>query len=353
MKLKEIGEYGAHRWIEENIGKHCKDINNVGMSDDCAIIELGGENSLLLKTDRVATNAKGSYAGKLCVIQNYSDILSSGGKPIGILLALSLPHNAEFEYFTSIMQGASNEALKYNAPIVGGDLKETDYESIVGTAIGIVNKGSHITRTGAKNGDIVAVTSKRGRKYGSRWAYTVDRYFNLNIPQDIKDELKRRESGYLEIPYNEMMEINHLKAANAGMDMSDGLPYSLKLLAEKSRCKISVDYDKIEAIVDPIVDPLCKELGLKRINFALTPGYDWENLLTIKKDMFNDARNAVRKVGGDLFDIGKIEEGSDVFINNGQKSLLLNGSISGEKFQKSEWKDKPKLWLETRCFDGS
>ena len=163
MKLADIGEFALHEWIQRRVPQ--EPINVLGNADDCAALAFPHPNALLLvSTDRTPSDLEGRYAGRFCVMHNFSDIVSKGGVPVGILLAVMLPRETELAVLEQIIEGVLEELSKYDAALLGGDLKEDNKQRIVGTAIGTVQRDELIPRVGARVGDIVAITLTQGKK---------------------------------------------------------------------------------------------------------------------------------------------------------------------------------------------
>jgi thiamine-monophosphate kinase len=347
-KLSNLGEYELHRWLCQFINK--PEDNHIGIGDDCAVLDLGGDSYLLLTSDRVPTSLKGEYAGKFCVIHNFSDIVSKGGTPIGLLLNIYLPRDSDFkEDFQAIVKGAVNEVKKYGAKIIGGDVKEFSRLIIVGSGIGTVKKERFLPRYGANKGDLVAVTLTNRTKWGGRFAYIVSRYFNLNLSRDIMYQLEWIYNSSLNIPFQEMLAASSVKGITSCMDMSDGLGSALKLISDNRDVGFKIKQTSLENCLDPIAFPIAESLGIDPIKFCFSPGYDWENFLTIEPSAFFEVQDAVRNAGGDIINIGEVTESSVVLeLKNGStKELTL---FFDEQFKQTSWEDEPKNWRDFQLF---
>src|SRR6266849_3360504 len=90
--LTAMGEYSLHSWLREHLTRCPLDPSGVG--DDCVVLDVLPDEYLLLTSDRVPLSAykrSFDYLGKFCVVHNVSDVISKGGRPIGMLLDTFVP----------------------------------------------------------------------------------------------------------------------------------------------------------------------------------------------------------------------------------------------------------------------
>jgi thiamine-monophosphate kinase len=348
-RLIDLGEYELHRWIRQYLNE--SENKPIDIGDDCAVLDFGGDFYLLLTSDKVPSSLKGEYAGQFCVIHNFSDIVSKGGTPVGLLLDIYLSRDADFEEdFQPIVKGADKETKKYGARIIGGDVKEFSRLIIVGTGIGTVKKEHFLPRYGAKIGDVVAVTLTQGEKWGGRFAYIVSEYFKLNLSAKILDRLKTIYKSSLSIPFKETLAASLLPGITSCMDMSDGLGSALKLVSDFKRVGFRIDKSALETCLDPIVFSVAEGLGVDPIKFCFSPGYDWENFLTMEPDALPKVQSAVRAVGGEIIAIGQVIDGSDVILARKNNLIKRLNLFSDEHFKPTKWEDEPRVWRDFKLY---
>src|SRR2546423_7316081 len=136
------------------------------IGDDAAIVDVPAGERLVATTD---TSVEGVHfrrewlnhfeIGYRATAASLSDLAAMAARPIGVLIALTLPEvdRAEArELATGIREGAAASMC----PIIGGDLSAGKDLSLTITALGSVARP--ITRAGAKVGDRVYVTGILG-----------------------------------------------------------------------------------------------------------------------------------------------------------------------------------------------
>jgi thiamine-monophosphate kinase len=141
-----------------------------GAGDDCAVLDLGiPERLLLFKTDAVvegvhfvpgtAPEAIGHKALGRCL----SDIAAMAGTPTAALVTLALPAKFDTHFVEGIYGGMSTLAQKHGVAIVGGETTMLPGGMLISVALlGWVAKGKAVLRSGAKAGDALFVTGELG-----------------------------------------------------------------------------------------------------------------------------------------------------------------------------------------------
>ena len=139
-----------------------------GIGDDCAVLPVGGGESLVFTTDmlaegvhflRTATSARG--LGRKSLAVNLSDVASMGARPIATLLSLSLPDDATGAWAEEFMQGYRELSQEFGVTLAGGDTTR----SAAGITINVTAIGraadTHIKRrSGARPGRACATFSR-------------------------------------------------------------------------------------------------------------------------------------------------------------------------------------------------
>lgn len=138
----------------------------MGLGDDAALIDAGEEflvltSDLLLETRHFPDPGRPRDMGWKTVTVNMSDLAAMGSRPEGFILSVALP-DLELEFFDSLMDGVIEACCHYQAPLIGGDTNEADEIILSGTAIGRAEKDMVLMKSGARPGDLVAVTGPLG-----------------------------------------------------------------------------------------------------------------------------------------------------------------------------------------------
>ena len=224
-----------------------------GPGDDCAVVDEGGENLVLLKTDALVEGvhfvreAEAKRVGWKAVARVVSDFAAMGGFPERFLVTLALPGSMELEWVEDFYRGMARCFESYGAVLVGGETCRVPQGSaavISVAATGRVERGNLVMRSGGKIGDAIWVTGELG---GSLAGKHLD--FTPRLDQ----------ARWL---------VKHFKP-NAMMDLSDGVARDLPRLAKASGCGFRLDRAAI---------PLKEGCDLKQ---ALEDGEDFELLFTL------------------------------------------------------------------------
>ena len=197
-----------------------------GAGDDCAVINMPGNNQLLAAADQVIENihflpeTPPEDAGKKLMNRNLSDIAAMGGVPLTALLtiAASGKDNACIERFIS---GAAQAGMVFDVPVCGGDtasLAEKGFCATL-TILGEIPDGKAVLRSGAKSGDFVYVTGCIGNSFYSG--------HHLHFVPRLKEGAFLRDH------------------ASAMLDISDGLLLDAMRLADSSNVSLMLDLARV------------------------------------------------------------------------------------------------------------
>ena len=230
-----------------------------GLTDDCAVLELGGETLILTHDMMVegvhwlAGQDPADVAWKL-LATNLSDLAAKGAEPIGVLLGYTLGANdARFA------QGLGQALANFGVPLLGGDTVRTPGAQTLGlTALGRATHRPVPSRSGARPGDSVWITGPVGAAMLGFEA--------LQAGSGADSEAYRR-------PAPRLAEGRLLAPlVTAMMDVSDGLLLDGTRMAEASQVTFALD---------PASIPLPASLPPERTHDALTWGDDYELIFTL------------------------------------------------------------------------
>ena len=245
------------RWLIQDFKSFIRPEGRVGPGDDAAVIE----KDIVVTTDVVTFDrhfpAGMTYEqfGWYAAAVNFSDLAAMGARPIGFTVALALPPTLDVQHAYDIMSGIDQCAEFCGTGIVGGDTKNGP-GIVAGTAIGTMDGRAPMLRTGAKPGDVVAVTGPLG---GPAAGYAaIDKGIDC---QDAKDAL------YMPIPrVTEGVELASSGIVTSCIDLSDGLGTALNTICEASGVGIDIEFsflpheDYVEKISEESGVPLEKLL---------------------------------------------------------------------------------------------
>jgi thiamine-monophosphate kinase len=236
----------------------------VGAGDDCAVLDVGLPDRLLLfKTDAVVegihftAGTPPEKIGHKALARCLSDIAAMAGTPTAALVTLALPPTFDVKFVEAIYAGMNALARRHEVAIVGGETTTNPERTLISVALlGWVPRGKGVLRSGAEAGDALFVTGELGgslagkhldfepRLVEARW---LAEHFSLHALMDVSDGL----AG--DLPHM-------LKASRVGAEL---LASSIPISREARRA------GKAESLAKP---PLLA---------ALTDGEDFELLFTV------------------------------------------------------------------------
>jgi thiamine-monophosphate kinase len=199
-----------------------------GLSDDAAVLEVGGE-ALVLTHDAMVEGVHwlsgqdpADVAWRLVAV-NLSDLAAKGAEPIGVLLGYMLGQDdARFH------EGLAEALAAYDVPLLGGDTVSGGPPQALGlTAIGRATHRPVPSRAGARPGDILYVTGPLGA--------------GLAGFEALRDDTGEDSAAYRR-PVPLLAEGRALAPhVSAMLDVSDGLLLDAKRMAEASGVTIAID----------------------------------------------------------------------------------------------------------------
>ena len=284
----------------------------VGTGDDCAVLDLGMvDRLLLLKTDAVVQgihflpDTPPERIGHKALGRCLSDIAAMAGTPSAAVVTLALPREFDPKFVEAIYAGMNVLARRYEVAIVGGETTTNPERILISVAvIGWVPRGKAVLRSGAEVGDAIFVSGELGGSLAAK---------NLEF------EPRLVEAQWL---------VQHF-SLHAMIDVSDGLAGDLRHILKASRLGA-----ELLAAAIPISRPARRAAKAESsakppLLAALTDGEDFELLFTVA------SRDAVPLLDGwkqqfpslPITCIGKItaSEGIRIRDKQGVRPLTAHG----------------------------
>lgn len=342
--LAEVGEYSLHHRIARCLNAQ---IGADVVGDDAAVVALEEHQrwSLLVSTDRLAAGVPPQLRAKLLVAQTLSDVICMGGTPLGLLVAVQWPRSSSVADSVEFIQAVEQDAVRYGCHLIGGDTKEGKEFAAVGTAVAIADPDKIVRRTPAADKDLVVVTSAGARPWGARWAYQLVTHYDLQLAGGLREQLATSDLE-ITLPFAETPALVGPKLVRAGLDLSDGIGASLRIMSEANHLGFNVIPEALDELIDPATVPVTDALGLPLRALALSPGYMWENMYTVRDRELSRATRAVEAVGGKLTVIGEASDRFNGVLYGGRESEVIDGA-SDEKFRQFAWEDRVSHWVQT------
>ncbi|MFL5595396.1 MAG: thiamine-phosphate kinase [Gemmatimonadaceae bacterium] len=259
-----------------------------GIGDDAAVLQVPSDEKLVVSTDTSVDGVHFERAwlshfeiGYRATVASLSDLAAMAARPIGVLIALTLP-DADREEARSLATGIRDGAAAVLCPIVGGDLTAGKVLSITVTALG--RSPNPLSRAGARAGQRIYVTGCLGGP-----AAAVRAWRGGKAPRDPDRARFARPT-----PRVDAAIALAKRGATAAIDISDGLSADLGHIAAASKVRIEIDLERI-----PRVD------GVSHLD-AATSGEEYEVVVAAPQI---DTRLFSEDVGIDLTEIGRVVAG--------------------------------------------
>jgi thiamine-monophosphate kinase len=306
---KELGERKIIRLILDCLDKMPN--MPVPFGDDVSAINIGNQKLTVIKTDMlvgktdVPPGMTLQQAARKAVVMNISDLAAKGVQPLAILASIGVPRNLTAKDIQKIGKGLNEGAREYDIYVLGGDTNEASDLIINCVAFGICEEHCLMRRSGAKPGDIVAVTGLFG-KTSSGLKILLEHLF-------APPRLRKKLVHAVYVPHARLKEglaLAQTQTVTASIDSSDGLDWCLHELSVASNVGFLIDDLPIAAEAKQFA----KIHHLDSAELSLYGGEEYELLVTIKPRVWEKAKEAVEQVGGALIKIGVVTK---------EKSLLL------------------------------
>jgi thiamine-monophosphate kinase len=225
------------------------------------------------------------------------------------MVSLGLPRSTTTRDVEEIAEGLDEGAQECGAYVIGGDTNECGDLVVACYLFGIAKRDMMVQRSGARPGDLVAVTGEFGNTLAGLKALET----GAEIPSSVREELLA--SVYFpKARLKEGIALARARALTASMDSSDGLAWSLHEIAGASSVgielesvpisKAAVDYARV-ASVDPV-------------DLALYGGEEFELVVCLKKNAAKRALSAAKP----LSIIGRVtrDTGSVTLLRDGKRA---------------------------------
>lgn len=270
----------------------------LGIGDDAAVLEVPAGMHLVAATDTL--NAGTHYptdtspfdiAYKSLAV-NLSDLAAMGAIPRWALLSLSLP-NTDPEWVRSFSEGFKSLAQTHNITLVGGDTTSGPL-SISLTALGFIEPGKQLTRSGANPGDLVVLSGTVG---GAAHALEMLQAGKTVIDRHLLDRPQPRVS----------LGQSLAGKASACIDVSDGLLADLGHVLKASGCGARLEIEEL-----PHTDVLAALEDEQKWNYQLSGGDDYELLFSLPPERKKLLASWSQQLAIKLSVIGEIEKDAGI-----------------------------------------
>ena len=281
----------------------------IGNGDDAAVFTLPENQEIVICADSLVENVHFTRAwaslfdiGWKAIAVNFSDLAAMGASPYGVLLNLAIPRKMSETDVEDLYHGIGSCLRQYDAILLGGDtIAVEEYLSLAVTAVGSIEKGKALPRSGAKVGDQVIITRKLGDAAAAWSLWQQGEVVPAHMEQAHLRPTPALEDGY------QLLTLG----AHAANDISDGLASELGEIAAASRKRICVNH---ESLYRSSLERYAKHSS-QVWDWILYGGEDYGLVATLPKGI--EIPSAWRV-------IGEVQEGHGVYLRDehGRETLL-------------------------------
>jgi thiamine-monophosphate kinase len=285
----------------------------VPFGDDVSAVPVDKGDVAVLKTDMLVAKTDVPFgmnlwqAARKAVVMNVSDFAAKGVAPKAVLTSLGLPENLTRNQLEKIAKGLNAGAREYGAYVVGGDTGEATDLVIAVQLFGVARKNALMLRSGAKPGDILAVTGLFGKSAAGLKLLLNKKCQASGVERDVLLDAVYMPYAHLQ----EGLALGRSGAVTASIDSSDGLGWCLHEIAKQSGVGFVVFKLPVATEAKLFAEANCADA----CKLALYGGEEYELVVTVNPNMWADAEAAVASAGGKLLPIGEATKEKQVLLN--------------------------------------
>ena len=237
--MTEFGFIDAIRALCADLPQHGFE----GIGDDCAVLPVGGGESLVFTADLLNEGvhflraaATPEEIGHKALAVNLSDVAAMGARPVATLLSLALPADLGEGWADRFMQGYHALAARFGVALVGGDTTRSESGLVIHvTAIGRADDECLKRRSAARPGDALLVAGALGASGAGLQDILQGRY-DTALAALHRCPMPQVEEG---------LWLGARPEVHAMMDLSDGLASDIRHIMEESHVGASLDLERI------------------------------------------------------------------------------------------------------------
>ncbi len=304
------------------IQKTLSDSSMIG--DDCAFLEEFGlcvtQDTLCEGVHFLLSTTDAYSLGQKAVNVNFSDLAAAGAKPLYLTISLSLPKSLDESFVKAFYEGVNDACLKYGAVVAGGDLTGSESVFVSICAIGKKINDVKVSRSFAKEGDVVVVTGFHGDSAGGLRLLQN----GIREPQElIKKHLLPAAQCEKSTILMEELNKNGVDRV-AMMDSSDGLGDALFKLSQGCGFAFDLEFDLVP------VNPFLKlAFPQEWKDLVLWGGEDFELVFCTSENVFEGLDKS------NFFKIGKVSgrpcsQEDEIFKDFSKKSFDHFKNLCGD-----------------------
>lgn len=280
-----LGQQGEEGLLGAVLGAYADlpdDGVEVGPGDDTALLAVRS-GAVLATTDTMVRGrdwldewSTPQDVGVKVVTQNLADLAAMGGRGTGLLVALAAPASLPVVWARGLSEGIALAAGRAAVPVLGGDLSSSSGDAVMVAVTALGELGDGVTRpvlrSGARVGDVVAVSGPLGRSGAGLALLGRGRL-------QPREEQERRLLDHHRRPLTDLAQgvVAGRAGATAMIDVSDGLVRDGDRVARASDVALDLDEDALHDLAAALVPAVP---AAEALHHVLTGGEEHELLAT-------------------------------------------------------------------------
>lgn len=325
MKIGKIPESVLIRSVLKQV-KHRREevLAGPGVGEDCAALEVGEGEALVLSTDPITGTAKD--IGRHGIYVTANDLAVSGAEPIGVLLTVILPPDVPEEELKKIIKDGEETCKELHMEILGG---HTEVNKIVSqpllsvTGVGKVKKTSFLRTSGMKPNQDLVVTKWIGLEGTAILAKEKEEELRKRFPS-ILVHTARDFSHLLSVIEEARIATEH--GVSAMHDITEGGIFgALWEMASGAGVGLEVDLKKIPIRQETV--EICEYFGLNPYQL-MSSG----SILAASDDGYELVRK-LEQAGIHAVVVGRTNGENDRILYNGEDVRYLDKPQSDELYR--------------------
>lgn len=296
-ELNQLGEFGLIKHLTQYFKTHHKSTVK-GVGDDAAILSVDDMEQVVVTTDMLVEGVHFDlmyvplkHLGYKAVVVNLSDVYAMNAKAKQITVSIAVSNRFSLEALEELYSGIKRACEWYEIDLIGGDTTSSTSGLVISiTAIGTADPKNIVTRSGARENDLVVVSGDLGGAY-----------LGLQVLEREKEVFKSAAGAQPDLSGHDYVLERQLKPEarkdivellakldvrpTSMIDISDGLASELLHIADQSFVGIDIYEEKIP--ISPETIATGKDFNLDYTTAALNGGEDYELLFTIKQKDFD------------------------------------------------------------------
>ncbi len=276
--------------------------------DDAAVVRPTPGMDLVNTVDVLVENVDFNFTyarpddiGYKSVMVNLSDIAAMRGRPKWVTIGLGL-HHIDIDIIEGLTAGFITACKEAKVALVGGDITSAPSLMLSVSIVGEVRPGWYVTRSGARNGMLIAVTGPLGGSFAGYKVLSAKEKPNIRkrTLYTLRNQHLRPKARFDLVPHLETVEIG------AMIDISDGFLVDLKRIMGASGKSADVYIPSIPMLPEAV--EAAEVVGDNPIKWALRGGEDFELILCCDECEYEKLLASVPGERGPVI-VGRVTDG--------------------------------------------